>query len=128
MGELNFIYCLIYLDDLIMFSWTAEEHLHHLCMVFDCLREYNLKLKPLKCSLFREEINYLAHKVSKAGIQPSDINVKAIAEYAPPQTYTEIRAFLGLVGHYRCFIKGFARIAQPLNEHLTGEGASRKSE
>ena len=128
MGELNFNYCLIYLDDLIMFSQTAEEHLHCLCVVFDCLREYNLRLKPSKCSLFREEINYLAHKVSKAGIRPSDINVKAIAEYAPLQTYTEIRAFLGLVGHYRHFIKGFAQIAQPLNEHLTGEGACRKSE
>ena len=70
----------------------------------------------------------MAHKVSKAGIHPSNINVKAIAEYAPPKTYTEIRAFLGLVGHYRRFIKGFARIAQPLNEHLTGEGACRKAE
>ena len=66
--------------------------------------------------------------MSKAGVRPSNINVKAIAEYAPLQTYTEIRAFLGLVGHYRCFIKGFTQIAQPLNEHLAGEGASRKSE
>ena len=128
MGELNFVYCLIYLDNLIVFSCTTAEHLHRLCVVFDHLREYNLKLKPSKCSLFKEEINYLAHKVSKAGICPSDINVKAIAEYAPPKTYTEIRAFLGLVGHYRCFIKGFARIVQPLNEHLTGEGACRKVE
>ena len=54
--------------------------------------------------------------------------MKAIAEYAPLQTYTEIRAFPGLVGHYRHFIKGFAQIAQPLNEHLVGEGASRKLE
>ena len=54
--------------------------------------------------------------------------MKAIAEYAPLKTYTEIRAFLGLVGHYRHFIKGFTQIAQPLNEHLAGEGASRKSE
>ena len=128
MGELNFIYCLIYLDDLIVFLWTAEEHLHQLHVVFDRLREYNLKLKPLKCNLFWEEINYLAHQVSKEGIWPSDTNVKAIAEYALPQTCTEIRAFLCLVGHYRQFIKGFARIAQPLNEHLAGEGASRKSE
>ena len=128
MGELNFIYCLIYLDDLIVFSWTAEEYLHCLCVVFDHLREYNLKLKPLKCSLFREEINYLAHKVSKAGVHPSNINMKAIAEDAPLQTYTEIRAFLGLVEHYRHFIKGFAQIAQPLNEHLTGDGASWKLE
>ena len=108
MGELNFIYCLIYLDDLIVFSCRQ---LRNICtiydVVFDHLKEYNLKLKPSKCSLFREEINYVAHKVSKAGVRPSDINMKAIAEYAPPQTYTEIRAFLGLVGHYRHFIKGF---------------------
>ena len=96
MGELNFIYCLIYLNDLIMFSRRAEEHLHQLRVVFDCLGEYNLKLKPSKCSPFQEEINYLAHQVLKEGVQPSDINVKAIAEYAPPRTYTEIRAFLGL--------------------------------
>ena len=108
-----------------MFLRTAEEHLHHLCVVFDCLREYNHKLKPSKCSLLKEEINYLAHKVSKAGIQPSDINVKAIGEYAPLQTYTKIRAFLGLVGHYSHYI---AQIAQSLNEHLAGEGACRKLE
>ena len=96
--------------------------------MFDCLREYNLKLKPSKCILFQEEINYLAHQVLKRGVRSSNINVKAITEYAPPQTYTEIRAFLGLVGHYRWFIKSFAQIAQPLNEHLAGEGASRKSQ
>ena len=127
MGELNFIYCLIYLDDLIMFLQMAEEHLHRLHVVFDHIREYNLKRKPSKCGLFQEEINYLAQKVSKRGVRPSHINVKAIAEYALPQTYTAITAFLGLMGHYRQFIKDFARIAQPLNEHLAGEGASRKS-
>ena len=102
--------------------------MHQLRVVFDHLREYNLKLKPSKCSLFQEEINYLAHQVSKEGVWPSDTNVKAIAEYAPAQTYTEIRAFLGLMGHYRQFIKGFARIAQPRNKHSAGERASRKSE
>ena len=65
MGELNLIYYLIYLDDLIVFLWTAEEHLHQLRVIFNQLREYNLKLKPSKCSLFKEEINYLAHQVSK---------------------------------------------------------------
>ena len=90
--------------------------------------EYNLKLKPSKCSLFKEVINYLAHQVSKQGVWPSNTNLKAIAECAPPQTYTEIWAFLGFVGHYRWFIKGFAQIAQPLNEHLARQGASRKSE
>ena len=61
LGELNLIYCLIYLDDIIVFSQTTEEHLHSLHVVFNQFREYNLKLKPSKCSLFKEEINYLVH-------------------------------------------------------------------
>ena len=97
-------------------------------VIFDQLREYNLKLKPSMCSLFKEKINYLAHQVSKQGIWPSNMNLKVIAEFALPRTYTEIRAFLSLIGHYRWFIRGFARITQPLNEHLAGEGASRQSE
>ena len=128
LGELNLIYCLIYLNDMIMFLQTTEEHLHRLCMVFDQFWEYNLKLKPSKCSLFKEEINYLAHQVSKQGVWLSDSNLKAITECTPPQTYTEICAFLGLVSHYWQFIEGFMWIAQPLNEHLVGEGVSRKSE
>ena len=66
--------------------------------------------------------------MSKQGVWPSDANLKAIVECVPPQTYMEIHAFLGLMGHYRQFIKGFAQIAQLLNEDLAGEGASRKSE
>ena len=66
--------------------------------------------------------------MSKQGVWPSNTNLKAIAEYALLQIYTEIRAFLSLIGHYRWFIKGFAWIAQPFNEHLAGEGARRKSE
>ena len=66
--------------------------------------------------------------MSKQGVWPSDINLKAISECTPLQTYTEICAFLGIIGHYRQFIKGFTQIAQPLNEHLAREGASRKSE
>ena len=61
-------------------------------------------------------------------MQPSNSNLKAIAECMPPQTYTEVHAFLGLVGHYRRFIKGFACITEPLSKHLAGIGASRKSE
>ena len=125
LGELNLIYCLIYLDDIVVFSHTAEEHLHHLCIVFDWFREHSLKLKPLKCNFFREEITYLVHRVSKDGVWPSNLNLKAIAECALSQTYSDVHAFLGLVGHYR-FIKGFACIAQPLNDHLTGEGAQKE--
>ena len=105
-----------------------EEHLHRLCVVFDRFREYNLKLKPSKCSLFKEEIIYLSYRVSKEGVWPSNSNLRAIAEYAPPQTYMKIQAFLSLMGHYWQFIKGFTCITQLPNGLLSGEGASRKSE
>ena len=111
-----------------LYVWVKDQLLFDLprwptCVLADWLWEYNLKLKPSKCSLFKEEINYLTHWVSKWGTWPSDSDLKAIAECALPQTYTVIRAFFGLVGHYRQFIK-----AQLLNEHLAGEGASRKTE
>ena len=128
LGELNLIYCLIYLDDIVIFLQTAEEHLHHLCIIFDWFREHNLKLKLSKCSFFRDKITYLAHWVSKDGVQPSNSNLKVIAECMLPQTYTKMHAFLGLVGHYMRSIKGFACIAQLFNEHLAGEGANGKSE
>ena len=114
--------------NIIVFSQMVKEHLCRLHVVFDWFMEYNLKLKLLKCSLFKEEINYLAHRVSKEGVQPSNSNLRVIAECAPPQTYMEILAFLGLMGHYQWFIKGFAHIAQLLNGLLSGEGASRKLE
>ena len=128
LSECNLIYCLIYLDDIIVFSWMAEEHLHRLHVVFNQFREYNLKLKPSKCSLFKEEINYLAHQVSKESVWTSNLNLGTITECTPPQTYMEIWAFLGLVGPYWQFIKGFMCIAQLLNGLLPGEGARRKSE
>ena len=84
LSKLNLIYCLIYLDDIIVFSWMAEEHLHQLHVVSDQFREYNLKLKPSKY-LFKEEINYLAHWVSKEGVQPSNLNLKAIAVLSQKQ-------------------------------------------
>ena len=128
LGDLNVIYCLIYLDGIVVFLHTAEGHLHHLHVVFDQFREHNLKLKPSKCNIFREEITYLTHWISKEGVWPGNSILKAIMECAQPQTYMELHAFQGLVGHYRRFIKGFAHIAQPLHKHLTEEGARRKSE
>ena len=98
LGELNLTYCLLYWDDMIVFLKMEEEHLQHLHVMFDCFWEHNLNLKPTKCEFFQNEINCLAHQVSKEGMRPSKENMKAVAEFAPPQTYTEIQAFLGLVG------------------------------
>ena len=63
LGELNLTYCVIYLDDVIIFGHTEEEHLEHLCVVFERFWEFNLKLKPSKCSFSQSEIVYLAHHI-----------------------------------------------------------------
>ena len=127
LGELNLKYCLIYLDDMIVFSKMEEECFQCLCIVFE-EKEHNLRLKPTKCKFFQDEINYLAHHISGEGVQPSKENLKDVAKFAPPQSYTEIWAFLGLEGHYQQFINGFVHISQPLHTHLSGKGARKKSE
>ena len=71
LGELNMTYCIIYLDDMIMFGRTEEEHLEHLWVVFEHFRKFNLKLKPSKCSFFQSEIMYLVLHMSWEGIHPS---------------------------------------------------------
>ena len=115
------MYCVIYLDDVIVFGHIEEEHLECLCMVFERFWEFNLKLKPSKCSFFQLKIVYLAHHVSWRGILPSWENVRAMQEFLMPETYTQVHAFCGLVGHYRRFIKGFANIAHPLYNVLGKE-------
>ena len=121
LGELNLTYCIIYLDDVIVFGRTEEEHLEQLCVVFERFCEFNLKLKPLKCSFFQSEIVYLAHHVLWRGILPSWENVRAVQEFLMPETDTQVRTFCGLAGHYRRFIKGFANIACPLYDVLGKE-------
>ena len=128
LGKLNLTYCLIYLDDIIVFSHTEEEHLERMRVIFDRLREHGLKLKPSKCEVFKTEINYLAHHVSKKGVQPSKKNLESITQCPPPDTYTKVKSFVGLVGHYRRFIKGFTKIAAPLYDLTSGENKDKKSE
>ena len=97
-------------------------------MVFDRLREHGLKLKPSKCDVFKPEINYLAHHVSQKGVLPSTKNLESIAQCPPPDTYTKVKSFVGLVGHYRYFIKGFAKIAVPLYDLTSSDNKDKKSE
>ena len=90
LGEINLAYCLLYLHDMIVFTKMDEEHLQCLCIVFDCLREHNLRLKPTKCEFFKNEINYLSHHVSRESVQSSKENLKAVAKFPLPKTYMEI--------------------------------------
>ena len=97
-------------------------------MAFDHLREHGLKLKPSKCEVFKPEINYLAHHVSQKGVLPSKKNLESIAQCLPPETYTKVKSFVGLVGDYRHFIKGFAKIAAPLYDLTSSDNKDKKSE
>ena len=128
LGELNLTYCLIYLDDVIVYSKDPEQHLTRMRVVFECLWEHGFKLKPSKCDLFKSEIIYLAHHVSKDGVKPSHKNVASILECPVLKTFTDIRSFTGAVSHYRHFIKGFAKIAAPLYDLTSGENKDKKSE
>ena len=90
LGELNLTYCLIYLDDVIIYAKDEEEHLVRLRTVFERFRRDNLKLKPSKCNLFQKEITYLAHDVSTEGFRPSKAGLKAVAEFLELTNYTKL--------------------------------------
>ena len=107
--------CLFYLDDIIVFSSTWEEHLARIRQVFEGLRHANLKLGANKCTFAAKEVNYLGHRVTKEGLLPDSSLLAAIREIPPPKTATEVRSFLGLAGYYRRYVKGFAAIAAPLH-------------
>ena len=128
LGELNLTYALVYLDDVIVYSKTEEDHLQRLQAVFERFYEHGLKLKPLKCRFLRKQITFLGHEVSADGMKPSNLNLKGIAEMAPPANYTEVRRFLGMTGFFPRFIKNYTRIAKPLNDILEGEASKLKSE
>ena len=88
LGELNLTYCVIYLDDVIVFGHMEEEHLEFLRVVFECFREFNLKLKPSKCSFFQLELVYLTHHVSQEGIHPGKDNVCATEDFPMLEMFT----------------------------------------
>ena len=90
--------------------------------------EHSLKLKPSKCNFFCTEISYLGHKVSTAGMEPGTEGLKGITEITPPATYTQVHKFFGTTGYFRCFVKGYARIAKPLNDLLQDENSKLKSQ
>ena len=129
LGELHLNWCIIYLDDIIVFSRTPEEHIHRLNAVFNKLKAAGLKLKPSKCDLFKQQINYLGHVVSKEGVSTDPEKIKAVTEWPQPTTVTEMRSFLGFVSYYRRFIPNFSKVARPLNkllQNLEGTSSQKK--
>ncbi len=108
--------CLIYIDDLIVFSKTYEEHLERLERVFQRLSECGLKLSPKKCKFFKHRVKYVGYILSEDGIQADPEKIDKIKDWPTPQNPEEVRKFLGFAGYYRKFVKDFSKIAKPLSE------------
>ena len=119
LGDLNMNWCIVYLDDIIIFSDTQEEHLKRLEAVFQSIS---------KCFFFREEIEYLGHVVSGKGVATNPKKVEAVTKWPTPKTVYDVRSFLGFVGYYRRFIKDFSKIAKPIRKVITGlENQSKRT-
>ena len=128
LGDLNMNWCIVYLDDIIVFSDTKEEHIKRLEAVFQKLMAAGLKLKPTKCFFFRNEIEYLGHVVSGKGISTNPKKIEAVTKWPTPKTVYDVRSFLGFVGYYRRFIKNFSKITKPIREVITGlENQSKRA-
>jgi hypothetical protein len=107
-------FCLVYIDDVIIFSRTFDQHVAHLNEVFTVLHNANLQLNPQKCSLIKCEINYLGHTINKYGIRPLQDNVDAIIKLPTPITPKEVHSFVQAANYYRDHIENFSKIAAPL--------------
>ena len=113
----------VYIDDVLVFSRTLEEHLDHLERVLKRLIEVGLKLKPQKCHFVRQEVGFLGHVITPQGLKTSEQHILAVREFPVPDSVRAVRQFMGLCSYYRRFVKGFASIARPLHA-LTRKGAS----
>ena len=107
-------FAIAYVDDFIIYSKYAKDHLDHLQQVFHKLNDAKLTMKLRMCHFFAKEIQYLGHFLSNTGIKPLSSRTAAIKLMNSPKTTKQVRSFLGLVGYYCMFIKHFACIAKPL--------------
>ena len=112
--------CSPYLDDVIVFSKTFDQHVENIQTVLHRLRQHGIKLKPSKCEIFKRQVKYLGHIVSSEGYRPDNSNIKAVTVLAenPPKTIGELRKVLGMLGYYRKHMRNFAKIAKPLTDLL----------
>jgi len=111
-------FVVVFLDDILIFSKSEEEHEEHLRLVLQKLRDHQLYAKLSKCEFWLEEVSFLGHIISKGGISVDPGKVKDVLQWKTPQNVGDIRSFLGLAGYYRRFIGGFSKIAKPLTKLL----------
>ena len=107
-------FALVYLDDVIIYSTSIEQHIKHIDIVLDLLKKAGLKVKLSKCTFLQTSVKYLGHVISEKGVTPDPMKIKAIENYPTPRTVSQLKSFLGLAGYYRKFIKNFADRAHAL--------------
>ena len=124
LAGLHWTSCLVYLDDIIVFSHTVHEHFQQLRDVLARLRGAGLKVKATKCHLLQSRVSYLGHVISDQGISTDPEKVKCIANWPVPTSQKQLQCFLGLASYYRRFINGFALVASCPSPcpHTQGEG------
>jgi len=116
----------VYLDDIVIYSEDEKQHAQHLQTIFDTLKKHGLYAAPSKCQIGVPEIDFCGHHVSHNSIQPMTSKVDVIKTWPMPKTVHQVRQFLGVVGFYRRYVKGFARIATPLQDLLKVQDKAEK--
>ena len=122
LAGLNYLDCLVYMEDMMVFSPDIESHVAKLTRVFDRLREHNLMVNPFKTHLFQRKTTYLGHQIDGEGIRPDPRLVEAVASYPAPHIKRSLKEFLSLAGNYHQFIDNFAGVSASSTD-LTAKAA-----
>ena len=123
--KLHWTHCLVYLDDIIIFSRTFEEHMDRLKTVLSRLKKAGLTLKPRKCQWVQRSVKYLGHIISEEGIQPDSTKIKAVQDFPAPTSKTLVRKFLGMTSYYRRFVPNYASMVKPLTQLTKTRGQAK---
>ncbi|GJY95378.1 ty3-gypsy retrotransposon protein [Tanacetum coccineum] len=114
-------FVLVFFDDILVYSPTEEAHFKHLQHVLETLHKNAFHAKPSKCTFGVQRLAFLGHIISAQGVEPEPEKIEAIQSWPKPRSMTTLRAFLGLTGYYRRFVKGYANVASPLTDILRQE-------
>ena len=114
LGQLPFV--VVYLDDILVFSRTPEEHKNHVKQVLEILKENTLRAKKKKCAFFQSSIEYLGFIIDQDGLHPNPAKIQCVQDWPVPQNVKDVQSFLGLANYYRRFVKDFAKIGTPLTQ------------
>jgi hypothetical protein len=107
-------FVIVFLDDILIYSKSEEEHEHYLRLVLQVLRGHQLYSKLSKCYFYQKKIHYLGHIILEQGIAIDPEKIESIRRWRTPKNLSDIRYFMGLVGYYRSFIVGFSKISHPI--------------